>query len=209
MRTTMTKQLTTAAVLSLVAWLTAGCASQLRPYSDAERAIIAEYDAAAARVLARGGYNWKPPIVRVTSDLNLMVAGHPAAYFSEAVAIVDVGRPGTIFINRDILQVPLGARAVLAHELAHYMAGHTRNPLCKTTPHRCEVEAHVRSVPLLVIGWQMEQREALTLVYNYLRGTTKSYAQGTTTLAKGHASPCQEWRDVAAAYSLATPECQP
>src|SRR5262245_40752245 len=82
----------------------AGCAGRVSPpYSETEQARVDEYESAAERILESREIGGRPPIVQVASDPALVNAGHPAAYYRPRAGLADLGRPGTIVINRSVL----------------------------------------------------------------------------------------------------------
>ena len=190
----------TGLAMAAVALMPAGCAARLAPaYSDPEQARIDEYEKAAQRVLESRGIDGQPPVVRVGSDPALVNAGHPAAYYQAGARLADAGRPGTILVNRPVLADDYIAQAVLSHELAHFVLGHTQDR-CRDRQHECEVEAHVGSVELLMTGWGQSYGDAVRLQYAYLKSVVLAVQRGEATVAKGHIDPCRELQEYAARF---------
>ena len=178
----------------------AGCAAQMSPpYSDAEQARIDEYEKAAQRVLKSREIEGRPPGVRVGSDPVLVNAGHPTAYYQSRAGLGDVGRPGTIVVNRPVLADDYIAQAVLSHELAHFVLGHTE-VRCRDRQHECEVEAYVASVEILMTGWGQSYADAVRLQYAYLKSVVLAIQRGEATVARGHVDPCRELQDFSARF---------
>lgn len=177
-----------------------GCAAQMSPpYSDAEQARIDEYEKAAQRVLKSREIEGRPPGVRVGSDPVLVNAGHPTAYYQSRAGLGDVGRPGTIVVNRPVLADDYIAQAVLSHELAHFVLGHTE-ARCRDRQHECEVEAYVASVEILMTGWGQSYADAVRLQYAYLKSVVLAIQRGEATVARGHVDPCRELQDFSARF---------
>jgi len=177
-----------------------GCAARVTPpYSDAEQARLDEYEKAAERVLKSRGIDGLPPVVRTGSDPTLQTAGHPAAYYEPRVRLADMGRPGTIVINRSVLADDYIAQAVLSHELAHFVLGHTEQR-CRDRQHECEVEAYVGSVELLMTGWGQSYDDAVRLQYAYLKSVLLAVQRGEATVARGHVDPCRELQEFSARF---------
>jgi hypothetical protein len=173
----------------------AGCAGRVSPpYSDGEQARLDEYEQAAGRILKSREIGGRPPIVHVGSDPALVNAGHPAAYYRPRAALADLGRPGTIVINRSVLADDYIAQAVLSHELAHFVLGHT-DDRCRDRQHECEVEAYVGSVELLMTGWGHSYADAVRLQYAYLKSVVLAVQRGEATVARGHIDPCRELQE--------------
>lgn len=186
--------------LSVMALALAGCAARMTPpYSDAEQARISEYEKAAERVLKSREIDGRPPIVRVGSDPALVNAGHPAAFYQPSAGLADLGRPGAIVVNRSVLADDYVAQAVLSHELAHFVLGHT-GARCRDRQHECEVEASVASVELLMTGWGQSYADAVRLQYAYLKSVVLAVQRGEATVARGHVDPCRELQDFSSRF---------
>jgi hypothetical protein len=186
----------TAGVLAL--GLTA-CAAPLRPFTDLEQARIDEYERAARQVLESRGIAGPPPAVRVGSDPALSSLSRPAAYYTARVGLGDLGRPGRILINRAGLADDYVTRAVLSHELAHFVLGH-RDGKCQHRRHECEVEARVASVELLMTGWDLEYSEAVRLQYAYLKTVVLAVRREEGIPPGGAGDPCRELEEFAARF---------
>jgi hypothetical protein len=184
-----------AALIAVLALDLSGCAARMTPpYSDAERARVDEYERAAERVLTSREIAGRPPSVQVGSDPALVNAGHPAAYYQRRATLVDLGRPGAIVVNRPVLAEDYIAQAVLSHELAHFVLGHT-DERCRDRQHDCEVEAYVTSVELLMTGWGHSYADAVRLQYAYLKSVVLAVQRGDATVAPGHVDPCRELQE--------------
>jgi hypothetical protein len=184
-----------AALIAVLALDLSGCAARMTPpYSDAERARVDEYERAAERVLTSREIAGRPPSVQVGSDPALVNAGHPAAYYQRRATLVDLGRPGAIVVNRPVLAEDYIAQAVLSHELAHFVLGHT-DERCRDRQHDCEVEAYVTSVELLMTGWGHRYADAVRLQYAYLKSVVLAVQRGDATVAPGHVDPCRELQE--------------
>lgn len=191
---------TLAALITVLALALTGCAARVTPpYSDAERARVDEYERAAEHVLISREIAGRPPSVQVGSDPALINAGHPAAYYQRRTALAGIGRPGTIVVNRPVLAEDYIAQAVLSHELAHFVLGHT-DDRCRDRQHECEVEAYVASVELLMTGWGHSYADAVRLQYAYLKSVVLAVQRGDATVARGHVDPCRELQEFSARF---------
>ena len=189
-----------AVVTGVLALALAGCAGRTTPpYSSAEQARIDEYEKAAERVLASREIAGRPPSVEVGSDPALVGAGHPAAYYRRRAGSTGLGRPGVIVVNRPVLADDYIAQAVLSHELAHFVLGHT-DDRCQDRQHECEVEAYVGSVELLMTGWGHSYADAVRLQYAYLKSVVLAVQRGEATVARGHVDPCRELQEFSARF---------
>jgi hypothetical protein len=189
-----------AALLTVLALELAGCAARvIPPYSEAEQARLDEYDRAAQRVLASREIAGRPPAVQVGSEPGLVGAGHPAAYYQPSTGWTGIGRPGAIVVNRPVLADDYIAQAVLSHELAHFVLGHTGDH-CRERQHECEVEAYVTSVELLMTGWGHSYSDAVRLQYAYLKSVVLAVQRGEATVARGHVDPCRELQEFSARF---------
>lgn len=188
---------------ALTAMLTlgvAGCAARATPpYSDPERARVDEYEKAAERVLKSREIAGRPPTLQVGSDPALVNAGHPAAYYRPPAGQPGMGGPGAIVVNRPVLADDYIAQAVLSHELAHFVLGHTADR-CRDRQHECEVEAYVGSVELLMTGWGFSYADAVRLQYAYLKSVVLAVQRGDATVARGHVDPCRELQEFSARF---------
>jgi predicted SprT family Zn-dependent metalloprotease len=189
-----------AALMAVLALGLAGCAARMTPpYSDGEQARVDEYEKAAERVLKSREIAGRPPAVHVGSDPALMNAGHPAAYYQRRTTLAGIGRPGAIVVNRPALADDYVAQAVLSHELAHFVLGHT-DDRCRDRQHECEVEAYVASVELLMTGWGHSYADAVRLQYAYLNSVVLAVQRGDATVARGHVDPCRELQEFSARF---------
>lgn len=175
------------------------CAAPLRSFTDLEQARIDEYERAARQVLDSRGIAGPPPAVRVGSDPALASLTRPAARYTARVGLADLGRPGRILVNRAVLADDYIARAVLSHELAHFVLGHG-DGTCQGRHHDCEVEAHVASVELLMTGWDLEYSEAVRLQYAYLKTVALAVRREEGTPPGGPGDPCRELEEFAARF---------
>jgi hypothetical protein len=91
------------------------------------------------------------------------------------------------------------ARAVLSHELAHFVLGHGDGK-CQSRRHDCEVEAHVASVELLMTGWDLEYSEAVRLQYAYLKTVVLAVRREEGAPPGGSGDPCRELEEFAARF---------
>jgi len=176
-----------------------GCAGRATSsYSSDEQSRLDEYDKAAQRVLTSREIAGRPPSVEIGSDPALVNAGHPAAYYRRDTGLA-VGRPGAILVNRPVLADDYIAQAVLSHELAHFVLGHT-DDRCRDRQHECEVEAYVGSVELLMTGWGHSYSDAVRLQYAYLKSVVLAVQRGEATVARGHVDPCRELQEFSARF---------
>ena len=105
-------------------------------------------------------------------------------------------------VNRPVLADDYVAQAVLSHELAHFVLGHT-DDRCRDRQHECEVEAYVGSVELLMTGWGHSYSDAVRLQYAYLKSVVLAVQRGEATVARGHVDPCRELQDFSARFQTA------
>jgi predicted SprT family Zn-dependent metalloprotease len=102
-------------------------------------------------------------------------------------------------VNRPVLAEDYIAQAVLSHELAHFVLGHT-DERCRDRQHECEVEAYVASVELLMTGWGHSYADAVRLQYAYLKSVVLAVQRGDATVARGHVDPCRELQEFSARF---------
>jgi hypothetical protein len=176
----------------------AGCAGSVR-YTDLEQARIDEYERAAQQVLRSRGIEGPPPAVRVATDPPLASVGRPAGYYTDRTSFPDLGRPGSIVVNRAAVSDDYIAQAVLSQELAHYVLGHGGDR-CRDRGHECEVEARITSVELLMTGWGLEYAEAVRLQYAYLKSVVLAAQRGEVAGVPDQREPCRELEEFAARF---------
>ena len=187
------------ALTAVLALALAGCAGRAASsYSSDEQARVEEYETAAQRVLASREIGGRAPTVEIGSDPALVNAGHPAGYYRRGPGS-GAAQPGTIVVNRLVLADDYIAQAVLSHELAHFVLGHTDYG-CRDRQHECEVEAYVGSVELLMTGWGHSYSDAVRLQYAYLKSVVLAVQRGEATLARGHVDPCRELQEFSARF---------
>jgi hypothetical protein len=177
----------------------AGCAAQLKSYTEPEQARIDEYERAAEQILRSRGIEGRPPVVRIGDDPALMNTSRPAGYFVAQTGLSDLGRPGRIVINRPAIADDLIAQAVLSRELARYVLGHT-DGRCQDRRQECQVEASVTSVELLMTGWDLSYADAVRLQYAYLKSVVLAAQRGDPPIASGSTDPCRELQEFAARF---------
>lgn len=209
----------TAFLLVLSAVTLGGCVSmgQVRPYTSEEQAVLDDYQRAGERIIGRMQPSLKGkqlanavPNIRVADDFSIWTMKHPAAYIQKARGLMNERYPATIYLDRKVLAYPLKARAVLAHELGHYVSGHTSYAqACVGRAAICEAESNVMAPTLLHEGWGMTWPDSVNLIYAYLiAGVRAPTPAGGWPV--GHESPCGHVRTFAANFNLAVvPECQP
>lgn len=175
-----------------------GCATGSVAYTEPEQTRIDAYERAAEQVLESRGLKGPAPAVRIGTDPALADAGRPAGYYSETRRD-DLGRAGSIVVNRAAVADDYIAQAVLSQELAHYVLGHA-DSRCGDRRLECEIEARIASVELLMTGWGLEYTDAIRLQYAYLKSVVLAAQRGEVPLTPGMSDPCRELREFAARF---------
>jgi hypothetical protein len=118
----------------------------------------------------------------------------------EAVAIWD-GPAFRIWLVRRALAPGFEPRPAVAHELGHWLLGHTSHA-CATRMFECETAANAEAVRILTTGWAMSHEEAVSLMYaSLLAGLRRG------THARGHENPCRELALFAETFERPLPPC--
>jgi hypothetical protein len=118
----------------------------------------------------------------------------------EPVALWDAAR-FRIGLRRRALAAGVEPRPALAHELAHWVLGHT-DAGCAGRGFECETAANAEAVRVLVAGWTMPPEEAVTFMYTSL---TAGLRRGRPL--RGHEAPCEEVAEFARAFGRPPPAC--
>ena len=183
-----------------------GCATGSSTYTEPEQTRIDAYERAAEQVLESRGMKGPAPAVRIGTDPTLAGAGRPAGYYSDHARFGDLGRPGSIVVNRAAVADDYIAQAVLSQELAHYVLGHL-DGRCRDRHLECEIEARIASVELLMTGWGLEYSDAIRLQYAYLKSVVLAAQRGEVPAAPGRTDPCRELQEFAARFK-ASASCE-
>jgi hypothetical protein len=188
-----------------------GCVTmgQIRPYTADELAVLDEYQRAAEKIISRmqPGLKGKQladavPNVRVADNYTMWTMKHPVAYIQPSRGLINARFPATIYVNRAVLAHPRKARAVLAHELAHYIKGHTHAQACVGRAAACEDEANITAPALLHEGWGITWwPDSVAHIYAYLIGTARMPVPANGHPV-GHEDSCGHVRVFAAHYKL-------
>lgn len=118
----------------------------------------------------------------------------------DAVAMWD-GLAFRIRLQRRALAPGVEPRPSVAHELSHWLLGHTEQ-YCAVRAFECETAANAEAVRILVAGWAVSQEEAISLMYaSLLAGLHRSEP------LRGHDTPCREASVFARAFSRPLPPC--
>ena len=183
--------------LAVVALVLNACASQLqdarpRPsLTPAEAARLQDLQAAAERVrLAYGAGCLAQPCT----------PGFLIRDNLEAVAIWD-GPAFRIWLVRRALAAGAEPRPAVAHELSHWLLGHTAQE-CTVRAFDCETAADAEAVRILVVGWGVSEAEAVSLVYNSLLAGLRDGRH-----VRGHDDPCREATVFAQTFNQPPPAC--
>ena len=159
--------------------------------TSAEIARLTELSEAAerARVAYGAGCLTRPCVPRLVVAEEL-----------PAVAIWD-GPAFRMWLQRRALGPGVEPRPAVAHELSHWLLGHTEQE-CATRPFECETAANAEAVQVLMAGWAMTQEEAISLMYaSLLAGLNRSQP------LRGHDVPCREIMVFAQAFNRPPPPC--
>jgi len=157
----------------------------------AEIARLTELSGVAERVrVAYGAGCLTPPCVP-----RLVVAEE-----LPAVAVWD-GPGFRLWLQRRALVPGAEPRPAVAHELSHWLLGHTEQE-CATRSFECETAANAEAVQVLIAGWGMTREEAVSLMYaSLVAGLNRSQP------LRGHDTPCRELTVFAQAFSRPSPSC--
>ena len=163
-------------------------AGSLRPD---ESARLAELEAVAeyVRVAYGAGCVTRPcaPEFVIANDL-------------EAAAMWD-GPSFRVWLQRRALAPGAEPRPAVAHELSHWLLGHTRHD-CAEHMFDCETAANAEAVRVLVVGWGVTTEEAVSLMYRSLVGALRN-----GNPPRGHDDPCKEVLAFAERFGRPPPMC--
>jgi hypothetical protein len=120
----------------------------------------------------------------------------------EAVAMWD-GPAFRVWLQRRALAPGVEPRPAVAHELSHWLLGHTRQD-CAARMFDCETAANAEAVRVLVTGWGVTTEEAVSLMYRSLVGALR---RGNPP--PGHDDPCEEVLAFAERFARPPPDCTP
>jgi hypothetical protein len=118
----------------------------------------------------------------------------------EAVAIWDASA-FRIRLLRRALAPDVEPRPAIAHELGHWLLGHT-DQNCAGLAFECETAANAEAVRVLVAGWAVSHEEAVSLMYASLMGGLR---QGQPL--RGHEEVCREVAAFAQTFNRPLPPC--
>ena len=118
----------------------------------------------------------------------------------EPVALWDAARY-RIGLQRRALAGGVEPRPALAHELGHWVLGHT-DATCAGRAFECETAANAEAVPILVIGWAVAREDAVSLTYASL---TAGLRRGRSM--RGHEAACEEVAVFARSFGRPPPPC--
>ena len=118
----------------------------------------------------------------------------------EPVALWDAAR-FRIGLQRRALAGTAEPRPALAHELGHWVLGHT-DAGCAERAFECETAANAEAVRILVIGWDLAHEDAVSLMYASL---TAGLRRGRAM--RGHEAPCEEVAIFARSFGRPPPPC--
>lgn len=158
-----------------------------------ESARLADLEAVAERVrVAYGaGCVTKPCAPEFVVATNL-----------EAAAMWD-GPNFRVWLQRRALAPGMEPRPAVAHELSHWLLGHTLQ-YCARRMFDCETAANAEAVRVLVIGWGVTTEDAVSLMYASLVG-----ALHRGNASRGHEAPCEEVLAFAKRFARPPPPCTP
>jgi hypothetical protein len=117
----------------------------------------------------------------------------------ESVAIWDAAH-FRIGVQRRALVAGVEPRPALAHELAHWLLGHTDDG-CAGRSFECETAANAEGVRVLTVGWALAREEATSLMYASLGAGLR---RGRSM--RGH-DACRELAEFARAFGRLPPAC--
>lgn len=120
----------------------------------------------------------------------------------KAVAIWD-GPAFRIWLQRRALAPGVEPRPAVAHELSHWLLGHT-GQYCAERAFECETAANAEAVRVLVAGWAVSREEAISLMYASLMAGLHR-----TEPLPGHDTPCRELSVFAHTFNRPQPPCAP
>jgi len=170
--------------VALTALLAAGCAT-LTPAQQRSAADVRAFASHTTQFYGR------PPIhLLVTHDPD-----GPPGSFREGFFSVSVFTLSSRF--RD---------AIVAHELAHYVLGHSAplpgNSLAEQAHsyQRRELDANAEAVRILLQVKGMSEEEALRTMYEYLAGVQRALELHPRLELRGHLRPCDEIADLLARF---------
>jgi hypothetical protein len=118
----------------------------------------------------------------------------------EAVAIWDASAV-RIRLLRRALAADVEPRPAIAHELGHWLLGHT-DQNCAGRAFECETAANAEAVRVLVAGWAVSHEEAVSLMYASLMG-----GLGRGRSLRGHDEVCREVAAFAQTFNRPLPPC--
>jgi hypothetical protein len=118
----------------------------------------------------------------------------------EAVAIWD-GPAFRIWLVRRALAAGAEPRPAVAHELGHWLLGHTVSE-CAVRAFECETAANAEGVRILVAGWGVSESDAISLMYNSLLAGLRGGRR-----LRGHEDPCREATVFAQTFNRPPPPC--
>jgi hypothetical protein len=118
----------------------------------------------------------------------------------EAVASWD-GPSFRIWLHRRALEPGVEPRPAVAHELGHWLLGHTEQ-YCEGRAFECETDANAEAVRILGAGWGLSQEEAISLMYASLMAGLHRRDP-----LRGHDTPCRELSLFAQAFGRPQPPC--
>jgi len=118
----------------------------------------------------------------------------------EAVAIWDASL-FRIRLHRRALAAGVDPRPAFAHELSHWLLGHT-GINCLGQALECETAANAEAVQVLVAGWALPHEDAVSLMYNSLASGLRRDRP-----LRGHDALCQEVAAFARRFNRPLPAC--
>lgn len=127
----------------------------------------------------------------------------PAIVIVEGLEPVAIWDPGgfRIGLQRRALAADVEPRPALAHELAHWLLGHTEAS-CAARAFECEMEANAEAVRVLTVGWELAREDAVSLMYASLSGALR---RGQPM--RGHDTACRELAEFARTFGRPSPAC--
>ena len=106
-----------------------------------------------------------------------------------------------IGLQRRALAAGMEPRPALAHELAHWLLGHT-DANCAARAFECETAANAEAVRVLTVGWALAREDVVSLMYASLAGGLR---RGRPM--RGHDAACQEVAEFALRFGRPPPSC--
>jgi hypothetical protein len=127
----------------------------------------------------------------------------PAVVIVEGLEPVAVWDPARfrIGLQRRALAPGVEPRPALAHELAHWLLGHTEAS-CGARATECEGAANAEAVQILTVGWGLTHENAVSLMYASLSG-----ALHRSQPMRGHDTACRELAEFASTFGRPSPSC--